>query len=227
VDKPGVLKLREDQKAGIVFDRSVSLKRRQLQYDYSDGSVHLEQGTLLASELSDFESDNSSLDPAMMSVQTRYSAGHVSLTLCVTRNGPDDLGPPGQYKGIVSITDPRVSRVDLPFTIDMSYPAWPLVLDAVVLADLAGILWVWLIRQSSSGSTKVPGRNFCSWLSGAGGTAALAVGCAAGVGVWVQTYLSDSSWGTSFAAWISLVGAAFTACVAAAGAPVVIGRGQK
>lgn len=227
VATPAKLTLRADQEAVIAFGRSLRATTRDLQYDFTPGSVKLANFTVLAVDLTRFSLDSSFLDADLVSARAQYRNGLVLLQVCANRNGSEDLGDPGTYRGTISIVDPRVSRVDLPFTISMAYPAWPLVLDLAIGTCLAALGWVWLLRQPSDSSAPVVSAEFFHWISRREGLVALFAGLAAGIATVFTVYFNNPTWGSSLGNPIALVGAVFTAFVVAAGAPHVLAQASN
>ena len=129
------------------------------------------------------------------------------------------LGDPGTYTGVVSIVDPRANRVDVPFTVTLSYPAWPLVVAWFLLMLLPATIYLWLLRGSFAAEAGLTWEMFHAWFFSRNGVLSVGAGAAAAVAVVVATYVRADAWSGDGAAWIALFAAMFTA-FAAASAPI-------
>jgi hypothetical protein len=136
------------------------------------------------------------------------------------RNGR--LGGPGSYMGTVSIVDPRVSRVDQQFTVQLAYPWWQFVAALLLAMLVVATVYLWLLR-GSFGSRELTLDDLQLWLFSRNAMLSIGTGVAAAVSVWTATYFSNPSWGASFPAATALFGASFSAFVAASTAVTAAG----
>jgi hypothetical protein len=230
IPNPLILQPRHTQKLSLAFGRSQLMRTRTLQFDVpaqaaqpvqepSPTAVNaqalstpkLESNARLAADFDPFvRDDDAELNRRMMSVRAVYSDGRVRLTLCADRAGKEPLGDPGTYQGVLSIIDARVARVDVPFTITLAYPGWPLVADLGILTVLAALGWVWLLTRSPANPS------FGAWLLRGQGAVACGLGLAAAAAAFASVYLKSATWALDPLQIGGLVAAVFSAFVAAA-----------
>lgn len=132
------------------------------------------------------------------------------------------LGTPGSYTGAISIVDPRVSRVDQQFTVQLAFPWWQFVAALLLAMLVVATLYLWLLR-GSFGSRELTLVDLQQWLFSRIAMLSIGTGVAAAVSVWTATYFSNPSWGASFPAATALFGASFSAFVAASTAVTAAG----
>jgi hypothetical protein len=216
------LQLRPTQKTSLAFGRTVSKRTRTLQFDVRPEDVaRLNQRDRLAVDLDPFlRSDDAQLNPDMITAYAVYRDRRVHLTLCATRAGREPLGDPGTYTGAVSIIDARVARVDVPFTITLSYPAVYVVVEIAFVTVLVAAWWVWLLSRPAPGSATP--KKFRQWLWGGEGIVAYGVGLVAAATALAATYFKDDDWALDPLQAGSMIATVFGAFVAAASAPRVI-----
>jgi hypothetical protein len=154
-------------------------------------------------------------------VATVEQPNRVLLTVRFDRRNAR-LGDPGSYTGVISIVDPRVSRVDQQFTVQLAYPWWQFVAAQLVAMLVLAILYLWLLRGSfGSGELGLDGLE--RWLFSRNAVLSIGVGVGAAVSVWSATYFGNPSWDASFPAATALLGASFSAFVAASTAVTLAG----
>jgi hypothetical protein len=212
---PAKLALVGGQLTAIEFSRSITTKTLTMEYQIKGQLPQIGLDPRLTVEHQDFlRSDQAMLVNSRVRVAAWFQHGRVLLEVCVNRTGPD-LGDPGVYQGIVSIVDPRVARVDVPITVDLSYPYWQWVLELLVLAVMAGTWYFWVLQRKNPEDFAI-GTAFVNWCGTAIGVITIAVGVIAALGVYNATYLNNDSWGSSAEQPLSLLGAMFSAVLATA-----------
>lgn len=144
------------------------------------------------------------------------------VTLCVDRRekvnaeGQPEagLGDPGTYRGVVSVIDQRVGRVDLPLTITLSYPNAFRVSAILTLAALGGLWVAWLVQDTEkSGSFRL--RRFLDWTVSSLGLLSIGAGLAAAFQAFRLAYLNNAAWGSNLGDAATLLAVSFTAFTAA------------
>ncbi|GAA0906075.1 hypothetical protein [Virgisporangium aurantiacum] len=210
------LKLRPSQKTSLAFGRSVSTRSRTLQFDVSaQDADKLNAYAQLAADFDPFlRSDDAELERRMMSVQAEFRDGRVRLTLCADRAGGEPLGDPGTYEGTVSIVDPRVSRIDIPFTITLAEPRWPIVVDIGVLTVIAAMWWAWLLVVRSA-DTWPKLLDWPAWLFEPEGILTCGLGVVGAAGAFATVYLKSATWSLDALQVAGLAAAVFSAFIAA------------
>lgn len=154
-------------------------------------------------------------------VATVEQTNRVLLTVRFDRRNAR-LGDPGSYTGTISIVDPRVSRVDQQFTVQLAYPWWQFVAAQLVAMLVLAVLYLWLLR-GSFGSGELGLGDLEQWLFSRNAVLSIGVGVGAAVSVWTATYFGNPSWDASFPAVTALLGASFSAFVAASTAVTLAG----
>jgi hypothetical protein len=184
----------------------------------------LESGDELETNVGQFieRSATRELDEGWISaVATVEQPNRVLLTVRFDRRNAR-LGDPGTYTGTISIVDPRVSRVDQQFTVQLAYPWWQFVAAQLVGMLVLAILYLWLLRGSfGSGELGLDGLE--RWLLSRNAVLSIGVGVGAAVSVWTATYFGNPAWDASFPAATALLGASFSAFVAASTAVTLAG----
>jgi hypothetical protein len=154
-------------------------------------------------------------------VATVQQPNRVLLTVRFDRRNAR-LGDPGTYTGTVSIVDPRVSRVDQQFTVQLAYPWWQFVAAQLVAMLVFAVLYLWLLR-GSFGSGELGLEGLERWLASRNAVLSISIGIGAAVSVWTATYFGNPAWDASFPATTVLLGASFSAFVAASTAVTLAG----
>jgi hypothetical protein len=117
--------------------------------------------------------------------------------------------------GTVSIVDSRVSRVDVPITVTLSYPTWQFVLELLVLAVFAGSWYIWVLQDKEPEEMAI-NWGFIKWCGSMIGVLSIGAGVVAALSVYNASYLNSASWGYAANQPLSLLGAMFTAFLAGA-----------
>jgi hypothetical protein len=217
--QPAQLKVRGTPPSTVPFGRLVTTKTRTVEFDVVDSKRVLSGGRNLSYQVGDFLSSDSRDDLNRCAITVTLKRTGRLATMTVTFDRTRDLGDPGTYSGVVSIVDPRVSRVDVPFTLTMSYPAWQKVVAWFLLMLAPATVYLWLLRGSFRSEGKLTWKEFHNWLFSRNGILALGAGFAAAVAVFVAVYLRADAWPGDGPAFLGLFTAMFTA-FAAASAPV-------
>jgi hypothetical protein len=147
--------------------------------------------------------------------QVLGGGSRVKLHVCFDRSS-QKMGAPGLYVGTVNIVDPRVARLDVPFSVSLSYPIWQYVLAIYVSMLLPATLYVWLLLGSFKSADRLSMEKFQRWFFSRNAIIALGTGFAVSIGLLLGTYFKAEAWGTSVTEATALFGACFSAFVAAA-----------
>ena len=222
------LQPRAESTATIAFFQDRRAGTKEIEYDAVDPSRVLRNAEYLEVRVGEFISQTNSRELNRDAIHASASVGRgsVVLTVCINRTNPD-IGRSGIYTGIVSITDPRVARVDANFTVSMAYPWWQLVFAILVLMMLFAMLYVWLLRGSFGSRPGLTTEDFQAWLFSRTGLMSTGAGVAAAVGIFSAIYAGAEDWGSDYTAATALFGATFTAFVAAATAPAAAGLDKE
>ena len=224
------LSMREGQSTTIPFSRSLGLRERMLEFDATDPDRVLPASGDLAVSIGTFlrATEDAELNHDLITATAHAQNRGVLVNICVNRSGEPRLGDPGTYTGVVSIVDPRVSRVDIPMTVSMSYNAWPLVLALLVLSVGPATVYLWLLRGSftqgkltpsaelDEGESSLSARQFGKWVLSRSGVMAIGAGVGAAFIAFSAGYLKNPAWGASITDLTGLFGAMFAGFVAAA-----------
>lgn len=160
---------------------------------------------------------------AVLAWGTFTSRQTAEVSLCIERQGPGDDNryafylEPGQFTGAVSVLDDRLPATTIPFTVELAYadPYGPLVPIGALI--FAGSLYLMVLRRPPGDGGKLLGMDDLNdLLRSPSGLAAVVTGAAAALGVYLSTYLSSNTWGSSGSDFFLLVGSMFTAFVSAA-----------
>jgi hypothetical protein len=215
--RPAKLILISGQTTTLAFSRALTTKTLTIQYGVNGTIPEVGTGqypNLKVIPQAFLRSDQAALPANRVKVAAWYQSGRVFLQLCVDRSG-FKLADPGAYVGTVSIVDPRVSRVDVPITVTLSYPTWQDVLELLVLAVFAGSWYIWVL-QDKQPSDRAISWHFITWCGSMIGALSIAAGVVAAVGVYNASYLNSASWGYTVSQPLALLGAMFTAFLAGA-----------
>jgi hypothetical protein len=240
---PVALALTPDQPTTLKMGRSRT--KRSLDVDYrpaasttaagAAGSTQVADplaaldGKYLRVDVSQFRrsDDDARLNAGKVIGTARVLGGQVRVTLCVDRRSASltnsALGDAGSYSGSISIIDPRISRIDLPVTVLLAYPAWPVVLLLVLAAILAA---AWASYIAKAGKTDNATFEWRAWIASTTtsiGIISIFAGTAAALAAYNGTYLASDQWQARPQDAIALVGASFTAFLAATTALHVAG----
>ena len=237
--KLATLSLREGQTTTIPFNRSEGLRSRRLEFDVTDPDLVLPTGNLAVSVGTFLRATaDAELNRGLISATAEQLNRSVFLDICIDRTGEPKLGDPGTYTGVVSIVDPRVSRVDIPLTVSLSYNAWPLMVALFVLALGPATVYLWLLRGSFSRGERPAGvtleadesslsaRLFGMWVFSRTGIMAIGAGVGAAFIAFSAGYLKNPAWGASITDLTGLFGAIFAAFVSAATALTAVRRDE-
>lgn len=227
-EQPAQLQPRAESNATIAFYQDLRPAKRDIEYDVTDPDQVLHNGNSLEVRAGGFVSLTGSreLRPDNIHAMALVEHGSVVLMVCFDRTDPG-FGRPGIYSGIISINDPRVTRVDANFTVSMSYPWWQFVFAILVLMMLFAVLYVWLLRGSFSSQGRLKPTHLQEWLFSRTGLMSMGAGIAAAVGIFSAIYARAEDWGSDYTAATALFGATFTAFVAAATAPAAAGLDEQ
>jgi hypothetical protein len=165
-------------------------------------------------------SDDETLNSSLIYTAAKVEGGQVTLTVCARRSNDKPLmtlGDAGSYTGSVSIAGTDVVRSDIPITVTLSYPAWQLVLELLVLVLIPAAWYLWILHDSNNDNADAVAWALVRYCTSRIGFLSLAVGAIAGFSVYSATYLSSSTWGSASSQPLALYGAMFTAFVAGAG----------
>jgi hypothetical protein len=215
--RPAKLILISGQTTTLAFSRALTTKTLTIQYGLNGTIPEVETGqypNLKVIQQDFLRNDQAALPANRVRVAAWYQSGRVWLQLCVDRSGLK-LADPGTYVGTVSIVDPRVSRVDVPITVTLSYPTWQDVLELLVLAVFAGSWYIWVL-QDKQPTDRAISWHFITWCGSMIGVLSIAAGVIAAVGVYSASYLNNNSWGYTVSQPLALLGAMFTAFLAGA-----------
>ncbi|WP_121194154.1 hypothetical protein [Motilibacter peucedani] len=135
------------------------------------------------------------------------SGSSVNFSFCASPQNVTTRLPAGRYTGTVRIEDPRATGGTVPVTVLVVYPRLALVAAAGLLAAGAGVTWAWLVRLGG-GTTQ---ERQHPWVLVVVRLAAMLVS----FGVMDRLVLQDAGWDGSWTAYGTLMGAVFTAVVAA------------
>jgi hypothetical protein len=213
--KPAKLVLINGQTTTLAFYRALTTKTLTIQYGVNGTIPDVGQYPNLDVLQQPFlRSDQTPLPVDQIRVAAWYQSGRVLLELCVQRSGLKTADP-GTYVGTVSIVDSRVSRVDVPITVTLSYPTWQFVLELLVLAVFAGSWYIWVL-QDKDPEDRAISWGFIRWCGSMIGVLSIGAGVVAALSVYNASYLSSTSWGYTANQPLALLGAMFTAFLAGA-----------
>jgi hypothetical protein len=219
--QPARLTLKGANNQVVPLGRHLERSTRELEYTVDDPDRVLRglQNACLFADPSPFldENGDSQLDDAKIYAEVRVTGTRVLLRVTFDRS-QNELGPPGAYSGVVSVIDPRIERLDVPLRVTMAYPFWqfPLALLIGLIVPAGG--YVWLLKGSFEGvrGQYLTVRRFQEYAFSRNGVLAFVSGSTAATGVFIAGYLKSDTWGGDVVQAVGLLGAMFTAFVAAA-----------
>jgi hypothetical protein len=224
---PAVLKPHTSAISGVPFGRGFGVQQRNIEYDATSNSDLLKDARSLAVETALFQTTagDRQLDPDDIVAWAEVkSQNRVFLHVCFQRD--NSMGAAGIYTGTVSITDPRVARVDVPFNVSLNYPVWQLVIALWILMLLPASLYVWLLLGSFT-DTRLTIANFKTWIFSRNAIIALGTGGTVSFGFVLATYFKGEAWGVSVTEATALFGGAFAGFVAAAAGVTSAGQDRQ
>ncbi|TDW22654.1 hypothetical protein [Kribbella kalugense] len=222
---------RGDPAVSIPFGRGLNSQTRVLEYviDHPSGLIGTAE-TCLRVESSQFlrSTADATLRTDMITTQAVAKGTRLLISVTVNRSRKSTSAP-GAYTGSITVTDPRVERVDIPMTISLAYPFWQVPLGLVCLILLPATLYVWLLKGSFTGEKGkwLSFEDFASYLLSRNGILAVGVGTVAAGGGFAASYLGSATWDADAKSLVALAGAAFSAFVAAATAVTAAGSDQS
>ncbi|HEX6254504.1 MAG TPA: hypothetical protein VFZ70_01715 [Euzebyales bacterium] len=217
--------------SAVLFHRDLSQRIREIEYEASvpqeagqsrfslvipDGPLETRIGQFADASVS------RELDKDYITADAEVRQNRVLLRVAFDRRSAA-LGSPGSYLGTISVVDPRVERVDIPFTVSLAYPWWQFVCVLLLLMLLPATLYLWFLRGSFSQEGNLSLAGLQNWLFSRNALMSIGTGIAAAVSVWMATYFSSDSWGVSVTAATAMFGATFSSFIAAASAVTAAG----
>ena len=219
--------------SAVVFQRELGLRRRMVEYEVSYPPAEDAAGAAAVDELDDGPVETQvgqfldvtasrELDTRYIDATAEHRNGRLLLTVTFDRRS-SALGAPGSYVGTISVVDPRVGRVDVPFRVALAFPWWQFVLALLLFMLLPATVYLWYLRGSFTPDAQPTFLGLQEWLFSRNAQMSFGTGVAAAASVWMATYISGETWGGSIAAATALFGATFSSFVAAATAVTAAG----
>jgi hypothetical protein len=165
--------------------------------------------------------DNPQVPQAVTAYGDITSPQTVTLVLCIGRQDDGSVrnspGPfridPGAYTGALTITDERLPVTTVPFTFNIAYSnPWILLMSLPVIL-LAGSLYL-MVTLKQGDNEKIAAKDFEEFLKTPTGLAAIIAGTASALTVYLSTYISSDTWGSSSVQYVTLFFSMFGAFVA-------------
>jgi hypothetical protein len=227
-DVPAQLAPRGDLEilSAVLFQRDLWRRTREIEYEVSstrsgDGGASAASTARLAdgpleTRVGQFVDVQASreLDDAYISAVAEARHDRVIVRVDFDRRS-GALGSPGTYIGTISIVDPQVERIDIPFTVSLAYPWWQFVCVLFLVMLVPATLYLWFLRGSFAGDAGLSMASLDTWLFSRNALMSIGTGVAAAVSVWTATYFSSNAWGVSITAATAMFGATFSAFIAA------------
>jgi hypothetical protein len=223
-ESPAVLRPRTTINSSVPFGHDFAVLRRDIEYDVTANPESLTGSPRLTVEHSRFQDARGARqlnDEDIIAWAEVRDTSRAFLHVCFVRS--TSFGRPGTYVGTISITDPRVARVDVPFTVSLSYATWQYALAVWIVMLLPATVYVWLLLGSFT-TTELRITAFRDWIYSRNAIIAIGTGIAVSFSFWLATYFTAEAWGGSLTDITSLFGGAFAGFVAAASGVTAAGQ---
>jgi hypothetical protein len=182
--------------------------------------ARLREGRFLEVSLSDIRRDDGTRVPeASVSAWAKVvNDSNLELVLCVAPLANEEEVDPGTYTGVLSVIDWRVTRIDVPVTVELQFNRWPVLLT--LLIGTLAIAAFTLFNGTKQLTGDVAGlhpqtmRDFGVWMIS--NPVAIGTGVVAAAAIFANQYLADPAWSGRTAEVFALIGAVAAAFLGAA-----------
>jgi hypothetical protein len=183
--------------------------------------ARLERGDRIQVQLGELQrEDGARMPPRSVSATAEMiNAQNMEIVVCVAPNARTVAEvDAGAYSGVLSVVDPRVTRIDVPVRVEMQFNRWPVLVSLLVGTLIVASFVLYNGTRQLAGRTAAlkPStlRAFGDWLIT--NPVAIGTGVVAAVAVFANQYLADSVWSGSSAEVFALIGAISAAFLGAA-----------